>query len=53
MASANLSGAPANLPGDERVRNVGTLRKLLARPEFGQEFTTFLNDLTAMQKAAQ
>ena len=35
MASANLSGAPANLPGDERVRNVGAVRKLLARPEFG------------------
>ncbi|MFN4204523.1 MAG: UTP--glucose-1-phosphate uridylyltransferase GalU [Tabrizicola sp.] len=25
----------------------------LARPEFGQEFASFLNDLTAMQKAAQ
>ncbi|MFN3575980.1 MAG: UTP--glucose-1-phosphate uridylyltransferase GalU [Tabrizicola sp.] len=25
----------------------------LARPEFGQEFANFLNDLTAMQKAAQ
>lgn len=25
----------------------------LARPEFGQEFAGFLNDLTAMQKAAQ
>lgn len=35
MASANLSGASANVPGDERMRNVGTVRKLLARPEFG------------------
>lgn len=35
MASANLSGTPANLSGDERVRNVGAVRKLLARPEFG------------------
>lgn len=42
MASANLSGAPANLPGDERVRNVGTLRKLLARPEFGAMAGTLL-----------
>lgn len=42
MASANLSGAPANLPGDERVRNVGTLRKLLARPEFGAIAGTLL-----------
>ncbi|MFN3280249.1 MAG: UTP--glucose-1-phosphate uridylyltransferase GalU [Tabrizicola sp.] len=25
----------------------------LARPEFGQEFASFLNDVTAMQKAAQ
>ena len=30
MASANLSGAPANLSGDERVRNVGSVRKLSA-----------------------
>lgn len=42
MASANLSGAPANLPGDERVRNVGTVRKLLARPEFGAIAGTLL-----------
>lgn len=35
MASAKLSGVPANLSGDERVRQVGTVRKLLARPEFG------------------
>ncbi len=42
MASANLSGAPANLPGDERVRNVGSVRKLLARPEFGAIAGTLL-----------
>lgn len=42
MASANLSGTPANLPGDERVRNVGALRKLLARPEFGAIAGTLL-----------
>jgi simple sugar transport system permease protein len=42
MASANLSGAPVNLPGDERVRNVGTVRKLLARPEFGAIAGTLL-----------
>lgn len=42
MASANLSGAPANLPGDERVRNVGSMRKLLARPEFGAIAGTLL-----------
>src|SRR3990167_455612 len=42
MASANLSGAPANLLGDERMRNVGALRKLLARPEFGAIAGTLL-----------
>lgn len=42
MASANLSGAPANLSGDERVRNVGSVRKLLARPEFGAIAGTLL-----------
>jgi simple sugar transport system permease protein len=42
MASANLSGAPAHLRGDERVRNVGALRKLLARPEFGAIAGTLL-----------
>lgn len=42
MASANLSGTPANLPGDERVRNVGAVRKLLARPEFGAIAGTLL-----------
>ncbi|MBT9554191.1 MAG: ABC transporter permease [Hydrogenophaga sp.] len=42
MASANLSGAPANLPGDERVRNVSAVRKLLARPEFGAIAGTLL-----------
>lgn len=42
MASANLSGTPANLPGDERMRNVGALRKLLARPEFGAIAGTLL-----------
>lgn len=42
MASANLSGAPANPPGDERVRNVSAVRKLLARPEFGAIAGTLL-----------
>ena len=42
MASANLSGAPAHLTGDERVRSVGALRKLLARPEFGAIAGTLL-----------
>ena len=42
MASANLSGTPANLPGDERMREVGLTRKLLARPEFGAMAGTLL-----------
>jgi simple sugar transport system permease protein len=42
MASANLNGVSANLPGDERVRNVGSVRKLLARPEFGAIAGTLL-----------
>ncbi|MFP8781265.1 ABC transporter permease [Hydrogenophaga sp. RWCD_12] len=42
MASANLNGVSANLPGDERVRNVGAVRKLLARPEFGAIAGTLL-----------
>jgi simple sugar transport system permease protein len=35
MASAELIGTPAKAWGDERVREVGVVRKLLARPEFG------------------
>ncbi|WP_226490291.1 ABC transporter permease [Hydrogenophaga taeniospiralis] len=42
MASANLSGTPAHLPGDERMREVGLVRKLLARPEFGAMAGTLL-----------
>lgn len=42
MASANLSGAAANPAGDERVRHVGPVRKLLARPEFGAVAGTLL-----------
>lgn len=42
MASANLSGASANLSGDERMRDVGAVRKLLARPEFGAIAGTLL-----------
>ena len=42
MASANLSGAPASVAGDERMREVGTVRKLLARPEFGAIAGTLL-----------
>lgn len=42
MASANLNGVSANLPDDERVRQVGAVRKLLARPEFGAIAGTLL-----------
>ncbi len=35
MASSDVSGAAANKRVDERVREVGVVRKLLARPEFG------------------
>ena len=35
MASANLNAASPHLPGDERMRDVSTMRRLLARPEFG------------------
>jgi len=42
MVSANLSGTSANLPGDERMREVGSVRKLLARPEFGAMAGTLL-----------
>lgn len=42
MASANLNGVSANLPDDERVRQVSAVRKLLARPEFGAIAGTLL-----------
>lgn len=42
MAIDNLSGTTAKEPDDERVRSVGIVRKLLARPEFGAIAGTLL-----------
>lgn len=42
MAVNNLSGTSAHLAGDERVRDVGVVRKFLARPEFGAIAGTLL-----------
>jgi len=42
MAVNNLSGVSAHLAGDERVRDVGIVRKFLARPEFGAIAGTLL-----------
>lgn len=42
MAVNNLSGVSAHLAGDERVRDVGVMRKFLARPEFGAIAGTLL-----------
>lgn len=42
MLDSSLAGPPAATPIDERVRGVGTVRKLLARPEFGAIAGTLL-----------
>ena len=42
MLDSSLAAPPAATPIDERVRGVGTVRKLLARPEFGAIAGTLL-----------
>ncbi len=42
LLDSSLAGPPAATPIDERVRGVGTVRKLLARPEFGAIAGTLL-----------
>ena len=42
MSSANIAATSAAANADERMRSVGTVRKLLARPEFGAIAGTLL-----------